>query len=92
MTKPKRTRAEIDALLEKAKGSGDPLPYQPDDLKKKNTPKHPGMTKEGRVRFTTMLKPEIRAALRKIADNTGGSVADVIEAVLEDFLSKIQGK
>lgn len=47
----------------------------------------PGLTKKGRVKFTTMLKPELRDKLQNIADNNALSVADVLETIIEEYFN-----
>lgn len=51
------------------------------------TKRQPGMTAKGRAKFTTMLKPELRRELERIAQNRTISVADVIEQILNDYFT-----
>jgi hypothetical protein len=46
----------------------------------------PGRTAKGRVKFTTMLKPELRNHLEAIAQNRQISVADVLETIVTEYL------
>lgn len=50
----------------------------------------PGLTNKGRARFTTMLRPDLRAQLETIAANRACSLADVIETILVDYLRDLQ--
>lgn len=42
-------------------------------------------TSAGRVPFTTMIRPQVRAALLKVANNNGCSMADVLETVVCEY-------
>ena len=44
------------------------------------------LTLKGRAKFTTMLKPELRQALERIAINKQMSVADVLELIISEYL------
>lgn len=60
-----------------------------DDLR---TPaaRQPGQTNKGRVKFTTMLKPELRLQLENIATNRACSVADVLEIIVTEYLDGLR--
>ncbi len=45
----------------------------------------PGLTAKDRAKFTTMLKPELRAMLQAVADNRAISIADVLETILIEY-------
>lgn len=45
----------------------------------------PGLTAKDRAKFTTMLKPELRAMLQAVADNRAISLADVLETILTEY-------
>ena len=47
--------------------------------------KIPGLTAKGRVKFTTMLKPELREKLDNLAAKNGISTADVLERVIIEY-------
>lgn len=53
-------------------------------------PRQPGLTAKGRVKFTTMLKPDLREKLEGIAANRAISVADVLETILTDYLNGLR--
>jgi hypothetical protein len=48
--------------------------------------REPGLTGKGRAKFTTMLKPELRQQLERIAQNRQISVADVLETIITEYL------
>jgi len=48
--------------------------------------KIPGLTAKGRVKFTTMIKPELREKLDTLATKNGISTADVLERVITEYL------
>lgn len=48
--------------------------------------REPGLTAKGRAKFTTMLKPELRQRLERIAQNRQISVADVVETIILEYL------
>jgi len=50
----------------------------------------PGLTNKGRVKFTTMLRPDLRAQLETIAQNKAISLADVLEIMITDYLDALQ--
>jgi len=62
-----------------------------DDLR---TPekRSPGRTNKGRVKFTTMLKPELRQQLETIAQNRAISAADVLEIIVTEYLDALREK
>lgn len=45
----------------------------------------PGLTAKGRVKLTTMIKPELRDMLQAVADNNAISLADVLETILLEY-------
>jgi len=45
----------------------------------------PGLTAKGRVKLTTMIKPELRDMIQAIADNNAISLADVLETILFEY-------
>lgn len=45
----------------------------------------PGLTAKGRVKLTTMIKPELRDMIQAIADNNAISLADVLETILLEY-------
>jgi len=45
----------------------------------------PGLTAKNRAKFTTMLRPDLRAKLQNVADNHAMSIADVLEIVIEEY-------
>jgi len=45
----------------------------------------PGLTAKGRVKLTTMIKPELRNMLQTVADNNAISLADVLETILLEY-------
>ena len=47
-------------------------------------------TKAGRIPYTTMIKPELRDQLTTIAINTGTSVAEVLEAIVTQFINELK--
>jgi hypothetical protein len=49
--------------------------------------REPGLTAKGRAKFTTMLKPELRQRLERIAQNRQISVADVLETIITEDLT-----
>jgi len=50
----------------------------------------PGLTNKGRVKFTTMLRPDLRAQLETIAQNKAISLADVLEIMITEYLDGLQ--
>jgi|GEM_PF-4167807 DNA topoisomerase VI subunit B len=44
------------------------------------------LTKDGRKKFTSMLKPCIRERLANIAHNNNKSIADVLETIVQEYL------
>jgi hypothetical protein len=62
-----------------------------DDLRTP-TERAPGLTNKGRVKFTTMLKPELRQQLETIAQNRATSVADVLEIIVTEYLDALRKK
>jgi len=38
-----------------------------------------------RIKFTTMLKPELREVLQNVANNHNLSLADVLELIIQDY-------
>lgn len=52
----------------------------------------PGRTNKGRVKFTTMLKPELRQQLETIAQNRAISAADVLEIIVTEYLDALREK
>lgn len=52
----------------------------------------PGLTNKGRVKFTTMLRPDLRLQLETIAQNRAISVADVLEIIVTEYLDALQKK
>lgn len=50
----------------------------------------PGQTNKGRVKFTTMLRPDLRAQLETIAQNKAVSLADVLEIIVTEYLAALQ--
>jgi len=61
--------------------------YSIEDTKNFTSKYKPGMTRKGRVKFTTMLKPEYKKLLQVISVNKGLSVADVLEGIVEDYFN-----
>lgn len=55
------------------------------DATRKSTPRQAGVTAQGRVKFTTMIKPELKEFLGRIAKNNGLSIADVLETVVYEY-------
>lgn len=51
----------------------------------------PGRTNKGRVKFTTMLRPDLRTQLETIAQNRATSVADVLEIIVVEYLDTLKG-
>lgn len=49
--------------------------------------REPGLTAKGRVKFTTMLRKDLREKLQNIADNNAISVADVLERMIEEYFA-----
>jgi hypothetical protein len=47
-------------------------------------------SKEGRVPFTTVIKPALRQQLQIIADNLGTSVAQVLETIVTEYINDIK--
>lgn len=47
--------------------------------------REPGLTAKGRVKLTTMIKPELRDMLQAVADNNAISLADVLETILLEY-------
>ncbi len=45
----------------------------------------PGLTAKGRVKLTTMIKPELRDMIQAIANNNAISLADVLETILLEY-------
>ena len=45
----------------------------------------PGLTAKGRVKLTTMIKPELRDMIQAVADNNAISLADVLETILLEY-------
>lgn len=52
----------------------------------------PGLTQKGRVKFTTMLKPDLRLQLETIAQNRTSSVADILEIIIAEYLDALRAK
>ena len=64
-----------------------PRSFSLEDAKQK--PKRtPGRTGKDRVKFTTMLRPDLRDLLDTVAANKNMSIADVIEVVILENLNK----
>jgi hypothetical protein len=49
--------------------------------------RQPGTTAKGRVKFTTMLKKDLRIEMERIAQNRQISIADVLEQILVDYFA-----
>jgi hypothetical protein len=47
----------------------------------------PGLTAKGRVKFTTMIKPELRQRLETLAAKNHISTADVLETVILEYFN-----
>lgn len=47
--------------------------------------REPGLTAKGRVKLTTMIKPDLRDMLQAVADNNAISLADVLETILLEY-------
>jgi regulator of PEP synthase PpsR (kinase-PPPase family) len=47
-------------------------------------------SKEGRVPFTTVMKPEIRQQLQTIADNLDTSVSQVLETIVLEYINELK--
>jgi hypothetical protein len=45
----------------------------------------PGLTAKGRVKFTTMLRPDLRAKLETLAASNHISAADVLETIIQEY-------
>lgn len=55
-----------------------------DDMKKPPRQKA-GVTRKGRVKFTTMLHPDLKIKLQNVANNNAISVADVLETIVNEY-------
>ena len=51
-------------------------------------PRAAGRTRQGRIKFTTMIHPDLRMKLENMAAHKGISIADVLEIVLNEYLGK----
>lgn len=87
------TPATVDTTVEKI-ATVKPTPatksaITADDLR---TPveRAPGLTNKGRLKFTTMLKPDLRQQLEIIAQNRTTSVADVLEIIVTEYLDALR--
>lgn len=47
----------------------------------------PQLTNKGRKKFTTMIRPELKELLLRIAKNKGLTIPDVVEGVLLDYFN-----
>ena len=88
------TPATVDQTVERIttrKQSNEKTAITADDLR---TPaeRTPGLTNKGRVKFTTMLKPDLRQQLETIAQNRATSVADVLEIIVTEYLDALRKK
>lgn len=77
--------------FENLTGSGKPKEqpeeqtFNLEDARKKKTPRREGVTAQGRVKYTTMLKPSLKEILQKVAKNNGMSSADVLETIILEY-------
>lgn len=71
--------------------TGQPIkkPFSAADLKATRKPRSP-QTAEGRVKFTTMLRPDLRDQLDTLAAARGITIAAALEIILEDFLANLK--
>lgn len=77
---------EITKAAQEITGRAPSKSFSIADAKQPAKEREPGLTAKGRVKFTTMLKPELREHLQNIADNKAISVADVLETIIEEYL------
>lgn len=85
--RPKRDLSAINFNETVSEATGKPAgkSFTIEDTKQP-AEREPGLTIRGRVKFTTMLKPELREKLQAIADNRAISIADVLETMIEEYL------
>lgn len=68
-------------------GKGRAKSFSLEDAKEAKS-REAGLTSKGRARFTTMLRPDIRARLEAIATNKAISIADVIETIILEYFDE----
>ena len=63
--------------------------FSPEDLRQPDEPPK-GMTRRGKKKLTTMMRPELRQQLERIATNRGITMAEVMDLVLTDFVEGLK--
>ena len=77
--------SNLDQEASKATGKGKSKSFTVEDTKPpKNKPKS-GLTAKNRAKFTTMLRPDLKAKLDHVAKRNALSIADVLEVVIEEY-------
>ena len=71
--------------LEKEQDKALQLLKNPNLLEKKAIANHK-LTSEGRKRFTTMLRPDLKERVQKLGHDHGYSIADIVEKALLEYL------
>lgn len=83
---PEAVEANVKAITpQQESNTGRRFSFSLEDATTPAPDKIPGLTAKGRVKFTTMLKPELREKLDTLAAKNGISAADVLERVIIEY-------
>ncbi len=77
---PEKAQQTIQATVAPEKKS---ISIEDLNNRKKRTP---GLTRKGRVKYTTMIKPELRRLLDDLAESKEMTAADVLEIIITEYL------
>jgi len=83
---PETVEANVKAITPQAIGSSGKT-FSLEDTTTPPPDRTPGLTAKGRVKFTTMIKPELRQRLETLAAKNHISTADVLETIIMEYFN-----